>query len=422
VDFNTPLEDSIFEKPVGKAAEARREPMSIPEFGTMQSAAGALEIVRRPAPTDFRRGSLASLPAYDPKSSRPWQVDLRGCDLGGLDLRERLPDLLHADFDSKTRWPDQLPAGFDRERILELGKNPGLRVRDLHRRGITGKGIGVGIIDQTLLVDHVEYGDRLRLYEEIHSPTNAPAQMHGPAVASIAVGKTVGVAPEADLYYIAEMHGTVKAQGDFEWDFTWLAQSIHRLLDVNAALPAGRKIRVISISVGWSQSQKGYAEANAAVERAQKEGVFVISTSLEETYQLAFHGLGRPVVSDPDDWGVYGPGSWWASTFWGGGFRFPPGKRLLVPMDSRSTASPTGAQDYVFYSGGGWSWSVPWISGLYALACQVKPGITPDQFWAAALKTGRTIQLHRENKTLNFGTIADPVALIASLSTGAEQK
>ena len=34
------------------------------------------------------------------------------------------------------------------------------------------------------------------------SACDPDAQMHGPAVSSIAVGKTVGVAPEADLYYI----------------------------------------------------------------------------------------------------------------------------------------------------------------------------------------------------------------------------
>ena len=41
---------------------------------------------------------------------------------------------------------------------MSLGRNPGLKVRELHQVGITGKGIGIGIIDTALLVDHVEYG------------------------------------------------------------------------------------------------------------------------------------------------------------------------------------------------------------------------------------------------------------------------
>lgn len=69
----------------------------------------------------------------------------------------------------------------------------------------------------------------------------------------------------------------------------------------------------------------------------------------------------------------------------------------------------------MFYSSSGWSWAVPWISGLYALACQVKPDITPEVFWAEALKTGKTIRLKHETEDIEFGTIADPVALLESL-------
>jgi hypothetical protein len=43
--------------------------------------------------------------------------------------------------------------------------------------------------------------------------------MHGPAVAALAVGRTTGVAPGADLYYIAEQHGTYPLN-TFRWDFT----------------------------------------------------------------------------------------------------------------------------------------------------------------------------------------------------------
>ena len=273
IEINRPIEDKLFDRPAGKevstAAEAEMRAVS---YQTLISPKGRLEIVRKPTVANFGRGQLAALPSFDPKSPQHWQVDLRGCDLSKLDLSNRLADLVHADFDSRTRWPARLPEGFDRERIITLGTDPGLGIRKLHARGLTGKGISLGIIDQTLLVDHVEYRDQLRLYEEIHSP-DAPAQMHGPAVASIAVGKTVGVAPAADLYYIAETHGTIGPDRQFDWDFTWLAQSIHRLLDVNASLPKEKKIRVISISVGWSQPQKGYREAMAAVDRANSNGV-----------------------------------------------------------------------------------------------------------------------------------------------------
>lgn len=420
VTLNPPVKDELFTKPDGPNSTGGGN-FGQPEFATNLNPGTHLGLVRQPVAADFGRGTMTSMPKHRVENQSPFQVDLRGVDVSQIDLAGRLSDLQHADFDSKTVWPARLPEGFKPEVILETAKNPGLRVRALHRRGITGKGIGIGIIDQTLLVNHCEYKDRLKTYEEIHSPAGAPAQMHGPAVASIAVGRTVGVAPEADLYYIAEMHGTI-VQGKFDWDFTWLAKSIDRLLEINTTLPKENRIRVISVSVGWGPGQKGCEETDAAVQRATQAGVFVISTALERTHKLAFHGLGRPALKDPDQESSYGLGSWWANNFLNGRFRFAPGQRLLVPMDSRTTASPTGEDDYVFYPAGGWSWSVPYLAGLYALACQVDRDVTPETFWAAALNTGHIIPLEHEGQKIELGTIAAPVALIERLQEGTKGK
>jgi hypothetical protein len=86
-------------------------------------------------------------------------------------------------------------------------------------------------------------------------------------------------------------------------------------------------------------------------------------------------------------------------------------------MDARATASPTGKGEYAFYGDGGWSWAIPYIAGMYALAAQVDPQITPERFWALALKTGRTIETKDGGKTGSLGPILDPVALIAALGT-----
>jgi hypothetical protein len=219
--------------------------------------------------------------------------------------------------------------------------------------------------------------------------------MHGPAVASIAVGKTVGVAPGADLYYVAETHGVFKTNG-FDWDFSYLARSIDRILEVNEKLPTPNRIRVISISVGWSPQQKGYDEVTASVERAKNAGLFVVSSSLSETYERKFNfqGLGREPLADPDRHESYRPAAWWLDQFYSGaGSAGASREMLLVPMDSRCTASPTSPTDYVFYREGGWSWSIPYITGLYALACQARPDITPEVFWAKAIETGDSVEI-----------------------------
>jgi hypothetical protein len=297
---------------------------------------------------------------------------------------------------------------------MEIGKNPGLGIRKLHENGITGKGIGIAIIDQALLVDHIEYKDQLRMYEEIHGTKNQNASMHGPAVASIAVGRTVGVAPNADLFYINSDLGTIffaikrlvfkKASVSPKW----YAKSIYRILEINKTLPAEKKISVISISFG--SYEKSFLKAIA---KAKEEGVFVISSSLNETHHLKFQGLGRESLSNPDDFNSFLPGSFWANNFYRNPNMFD--STLLVPMDSRCTASPSGKKSYTFYSTAGVSWSIPYIAGLYALACQVKPDITPQEFWKKALETGDEIRINKNSTEYKFGKIVNPVKLVESL-------
>jgi hypothetical protein len=84
-------------------------------------------------------------------------VDLRSSNLKDLDLSESTKDLLFADFDSKTQWPssDKMPVDFDRQKIMEMNKDPGLGIRSLHDQGIDRTEVGIAIIDQTLLVDHI---------------------------------------------------------------------------------------------------------------------------------------------------------------------------------------------------------------------------------------------------------------------------
>jgi hypothetical protein len=185
-----------------------------------------------------------------------------------------------------------------------------------------------------------------------------------------------------------------------------------RILQINQQLPEGHKIRVIAMQVGWSPDQAGYNEIMAAVKEAKVAGLLVVSSSLEETFGFKFHGLGRTPLADPDKFESYEPGLWWAKDFYAG---IPFSDRLLVPMDSRATASPGSAGEYVFYRQGGWSWAIPYIAGIYALAAQAKPTLTPDEFWSTAMKTGRTIELKHDDKAIPFGPILDPVALIAAL-------
>ncbi len=384
---------------VARLSEQSPEPITFPK------------IDRNPGPARWVRGEIKSLPKYDPDSPRGFQVDLRCYDLSKLDLRDSIKDLMYAVFDDRTVWPalDRMPSDFNWQEVMELGKNPGLGVRALHKRGITGKGVSIAIIDHPLLTEHQEYADRLRLYEENNVKATDTSEMHGPAVASIAVGKTVGVAPDAHLYYIATRPWDVTRNDNAPLSFLWDAQALRRLLEINRQLPSDRKIRVVSISAGWSPRDDGYDEMTAACGEATAAGIFVVSCNMRQCY-----GLGRHPLANPDAFESYEPCTSWAKDFYD---REAPTRRgrLLAPMDSRTTASFTGTDEYVFGRIGGFSWVIPYIAGVYALATQVEPEITPGRFWKLAMKTGRTIELEHKGERRPFGPIIDPFALISSL-------
>lgn len=338
----------------------------------------------------------------------PLAVDLRQHDLSAVDLSQAGEVLLdYAAFDTETVWPAALPAGFDPVKIMELGKDPGLGVANLHRQGIAGKGVRVAFLDQTLLVGHAEYADRVEAYREVGS-VDREAVMHGAAVCSLLAGKTVGVAPEVSVTYYA-VQGFIGGKG------TWVnhAKVINEILDANATLPPAQRIRVIGISWGYAASAPGYQETKDAIARAKREGVFVLTTTVDQDYTFKFNGLNRDPLADPNSVSAYRPGAWWAAKYYAQPELFAD--QIMVPMDSRTTASPTGLSAYAFYRTGGWSWVVPYLEGMYALGLQVKPSLTPAEFYQAALATGDYSTFTRDGRSYTLGPILNPAKLIAKL-------
>jgi hypothetical protein len=167
-------------------------------------------------------------------------MDVRWKNLGGLDLRQHPDYPATFWFNDQTIWPmaDRMPAGVDPGVLLTNAMNPGLGVRSLHAQGITGRGVIVGIIDQPLYPDHPEYAGKIAAYQDVGC--NSESSMHSPGVTSLLVGKTCGTAPGARVYYVAAP----------SWlgDSLYFAQALEWLVRKNQQLPAGEKIRVVSVS------------------------------------------------------------------------------------------------------------------------------------------------------------------------------
>lgn len=386
---------------------------------------GAPYFARVPAPADWRWLSKA------PRSfamARKWGpfYDLRHADLANLDLTGRGPDLLNAFFDSETKWPEKLPAGYDPAKILDDNRDPGLGLRALHARGISGRGVSVAVVDTPILLDHAEYAGRLRFYGEVNA-LGAEANFHGGLVASILAGRTCGVAPEAEIYYVGSHNYDIVKDAQVP-NAAHYARAVDELLEVNSRLPRDRKIRVISISAGWGPKNKGFKAMNKAVRRAAAAGVFVLSANIFDSFEpgLWVWGFDRKSTESPDDPAFCKVLPWkeWIAQV-GGRDRFEifyarslekarSPEFLILPEGSRTVAHPGGPGEYGFYRMGGWSAIVPYIAGLYALACQVRPDITPEVFWRTALATGDPVPI--EVKTERYaGKLVNPGRLIEAL-------
>jgi len=320
------------------------------------------------------------------KLDRFW--GLQNVSLKNLDLRGEFEILSNMPFDSYTEWPSQekLPPDFHLQKLLEDGKNPGLGIRALHAQGITGKGIGIAILDQPLLLGHKEYTSRLIRYDATGLVEFSP-QMHGSPISSIAVGKEIGVAPEATLSYFAVPM--------WESDMSCYTRSLYRIFELNKILPKDEIIRVVSISDGAFIKDKGFQEWQKALRKAEGKGIFVVTC---DTSFIKFGTLKRIEGRDSDSPDSYKIGKYCSEE-----------DVLRIPTGNKTIASYRGIDVYTYDREGGRSWAAPYIAGLAALAFQVNPEITPAEIKALLIKTVTNT---------SAGPIINPTAFIETVKKG----
>jgi len=300
-----------------------------------------------------------------------------GVSLANCDLTKHAKLVWSMTFDTRTVWPPpaRLPEGFSPARLLRDGANPALGVRGLHERGIDGRGVRMAIIDQPLKPDHREFVDQLERYEEV-GVSGVEPQMHGPPVASIAVGKTCGVAPAARLSYFAIP--------TWHLDNKPYCDAIERILTENEKLSADQRIRVVSISTAMFPVQANLDCWNEVTRRAADSGLLIV-TCVQDAFSYGM--LTRIPGADADDPKGYRAGRYGVTP-----------KALLIPAGGRTTASHYGSDVYTYWTTGGLSWATPYLAGVAVLACQVDPDITPAriiellQNTAVRSDAGRIIQ------------------------------
>lgn len=319
--------------------------------------------------------------AVTPAAKADSYDDVRFKDLSRIDtLDSSLVQTLT--YNEATVWP-QHTDGSDRidrfaDRVLRAAMNPGLGVRQLHKQGITGKGVNVGIIDQPLCQDHPEFAGKIAAYFDAGCGTEN-SSMHGPAVASLLAGERCGTAPGARLYYVAAPSWTK--------DTLYQARALEWIIEQNSQLPAGQKIRIVSVSAKpsgpGSPFEKNQSMWDDTCRKAEVEGILVLDCTDHHGFIAPAHFLNT-AAENPS---LCRPG------FPEHSFEGPYDDRVIyVPTCPRTTAEEyqQGNCAYAYWGQGGLSWAIPYAAGVLAMGWQVWPEATGEQMKSLLFQSAHT--------------------------------
>ncbi|WP_406547970.1 S8 family serine peptidase [Clostridium ljungdahlii] len=253
-----------------------------------------------------------------------------------------------------------------------MGKDPGLNLSKIHEKGITGKGISVAVIDKPIRSTHDEFKGRMNYYK-IGIPQTKP-HFHGLACASILAGKTCGVASESKLYYFATPDLWIKS-ADY-------IKAVNKIIEINKSLPKNEKIRIVSVSDDVDKDNKNYSKWQKTLKKANSEGLTVVHADLfnKEKFSLG----GCDASKDRNN-----PLNYKLSKFYWDEKKIDK-SNIMVPLDFKTTADNRSDAAYVYWGEGGVSWAIPYVTGLAALAWQVKPNLTFDQILDKLIETKTT--------------------------------
>ncbi|MFC1538563.1 S8 family serine peptidase [Candidatus Latescibacterota bacterium] len=308
-----------------------------------------------------------------------------------------LSELALLEHDNQTNWKKitNIPREFTPEKWLETAKDPGLSVKELHRKGITGSGISLAVIDKPINPNHTEFTDCIHFFQVISDSAkvhNYRFHYHGIACTSILCGEQCGIAPGAQLYYIAIPDDARNLYNH--------CLAIEKLIEINSSLPEGKKIRAVSIShyVASVKSDEQLRIWAQSLKKANENNIAVIYSDLKTTHAI-FTGGGCPPYLDRNNPDNYDYSSW-AKEFT---------DRIIVPADFRTTANNRNKTHFTYWGDGGFSWAIPYITGLAGLAWGIDETLTIEQIFELLAET--------KTETISGKFVVNPVGFIHAVQS-----
>jgi len=314
-------------------------------------------------------------------------LDLSKNDLSGLDLKH----LELITFNSSTIFPpiDKMPKGFEPKEILERGQNPFLGIRELHKKGIDGRGITVANIDGGFQSqNHVEFkGSNI---EEVNLFPSVVASFHADGVLSNLCGQTLGVAPKVKVLHYNSVIG-----GKNFTNYRLLS-----LQDILKRVQNGEPIRVVNMSgpLGiFKDNSKISKQFNNLISELSKLKCEVVdSERFSENFSCCGFRLDKVDELTRANWITDKDMEWYSS-------------KVSFVCGGKVTPEFTSDTGYKYENEDCYSWTIPQAVGMYALSLQQDPNLTWENFAQISQSTSKVLE--------NGVRIAEPQKIIEFVKT-----
>ena len=191
---------------------------------------------------------------------------------------------------------------------------------------------------------------------------------------------------------------------------------VQKIIQQNKILKENNQppISIISISCGFDclpDYKKNGAKLSKIIQLAKDEGIAVITCEDKSAYRI------YPVNANPSGdinssqdyriWDAFKDDDEYYKD------EEILDQTLLIPGQHRTTAGMHNDYRYDGSVGGGQSWTIPYLAGVFAQAKQVRPDITFDEFYKIALETADKCYNYDDKRYI--GKLINPVKIIQAI-------
>ena len=286
-------------------------------------------------------------------------------DLSELDLREyrhlfdyapdvSIPTSGVRGWTTNVIWPapDKMPNGFNPTKILEQAKQP------VYRPNSTGKGINIAVMDNPLDVNNPEYADNIKFFQGPLNNQNVAPHKHSGMVMGHLVGKSTGMAPDANVYYFTKITYQDRKKRHKEY-----ANVLRSIIEFNNEQKPENKIHILSCS--WGGRKKFSPEIADLLNQLEQDGVKIILCDSDYVEEATLSGRDFMPCNNPNMTNIQPNVQKEVQELL---HMANISKVIGIPTNMRTT--PLESNGWQYRISGGESSSAPYIAGVYACALE----------------------------------------------------